>query len=235
MTNDAARLARVSLCLATSLDGKIAEAPGRPPRFSSQRDLEKLFRLRAAADGLLIGANTVRQEELPALVRNGDLRRQRVAAGKPPHPASIIVSASLDLPWDSPYFTRKQQQIYIMTAAPAEAARAKMAALDLHCLDTGSVLSLRNGLQQLRRKGIETVLAEGGGRLTHGLLREGVVDRLYLTIAPFIFAGEDTPVLCKGPRLTPPARFELCHGEQVGDEWHLEYHIRDREGQDLQA
>ncbi len=231
MQSDGARIPRVSLCLAMSLDGRISDKPGAPPNFTSRHDRNKLFRLRAEADALLIGANTVRQEQLPALVREQGLREARIAAGKPAHPAAVIVSASLELPWDSAYFREKQQEIFILTASPPDPARQKMEALGLHCLDSGERLSLRRGLQQLRRHGIETLLAEGGGRLTHGLLDENLVDRFYLTIAPVIFAGEDTPLLCHGPRLTPPTRFEMVGVERMDDEWHMEYRVRKSGGE----
>ena len=72
-------------------------------------------------------------------------------------------------------------------------------------------------------KGYREVLAEGGGILNHSLLREDLVDRLFLTLAPAIFGGQDTPSLCHGPRLRPMSRFELVSCRSRESELHLEY------------
>ena len=219
-------LPEVVLCLAASLDGKIAAKPGAAPDFTSRDDLQKLFRLRAESDALLVGANTVRQEELPALVRDEALKRQRIDAGMPPHPLAVVVSGSLNLPWESRYFSKRRQPIYIMTAAPTPDQRRQIEALELGLLETGERLSFREGLRQLKALGIGKVLAEGGGRLTHSLLAEGLVDRLYLTLAPVIFGGFDTPPLCNGPLLNPSPGFELVDCQKIGSELHLEYRAR---------
>ena len=211
--------------MAAGLDGRIADQAGGAPAFTSRYDRHKLFRLRAEADVLLVGANTVRQELLPPLVRDAGWAQQRADAGKPPHPAVALVSRSLDLPWDSRYFSEAQQQIFVMTSGhdspPELPAIARDAGVDL--IDAGSEGSLRRGLEILGQKGFPKILAEGGGKLNHSLLREDLIDIFYLTLAPVFIGGEDVPGLCDGPRLEPMRRMSLSSHERVGNELHLVY------------
>jgi len=216
-------LPEVSLCLAASLDGKIASKPDGAPDFTSRFDRAKLFRLRAESDALLIGANTVRQELLPPLVRNKKLAEARAAAGTPPHPAAAIVTASLNLPWHSPYFRKRKQTIYIVSPPPSDRQRQAMTEAGVRWIDAGEEMDLRRALLALRRHGCRRILAEGGGRLTRSLLAADLAQRLFLTMAPLVIGGDGTPTLAVGPRLDPPAWFELASCERVGDELHLEY------------
>ncbi len=217
------QLPEVGLCLASSLDGRISATAKGAPDFTSPLDRRKLFALRAEADILLVGAGTVRGELLPPLVRDPRLQARRRAAGKPDHPAVAIASRSLDLPWRSDYFAKREQEMWLLSPPLDPVQRAQADALDLRWADTGSEGLLRPGLAALKQAGFSRVLAEGGGGLTRALLAEGLADRLYLTLAPLAIGGRDTPLLCDGPRLTPPAWFELVSNERVGDELHLEY------------
>ena len=214
---------QVHLCLATSLDGRIAEGPGRPPSFTSRFDRDKLFRLRAESDLLLVGAGTVRGEQLPPLIRDEALVAARRAAGKPDHPAVAIVSGSLNLPWDAPYFTERAQEIHIISGPTGKRARAAIDRLGLGHIDAGKPVSLAHAITALGRMGYRNVLAEGGGRMVHALFAEDLVDVFHLTLAPTLISGTDTPLLCPGERLTPRPSLALDTLHREDDELHLTY------------
>lgn len=209
------------LCLAVSLDGKIATNDEGQPDFTSREDRRRLFRLRAESDLVLVGANTVRQEELPPLVRDPELREQR--RGRSAHPAVAIVSASQDLPWASPYFTERQQEMFLITRAPTAATQRACAELEVEILETAEDGALAPVVATLVERGYERILGEGGGGLVNTLLREELVDELHLTIAPTVMGGVDTPSLTRGPVLDPFPRFELREMRRVGSELHLVY------------
>ncbi len=219
------RMPHVALCLAASMDGRIAEAVGGAPAFTSAYDRRKLFRLRAEADLLLVGAGTVRHEKLAPLVRDAELVNQRVAAGRPQHPAVAIVSRSLDLPWQARYFTAAKQRLFVLTERADPDTRALARERNVTLLEAGDDDLFTFGLAALAELGFAHVLAEGGGTLVHALLARDLVDRFYLTLAPLTL-GRDTPPLVNGPRLEPAVSFDLHHVNQVGSELHLEYHRR---------
>ena len=224
MAEDKDALPQVCLCLATSLDGRISQEPGKWPTFTSRADREKLFRLRSVSDALLIGANTVREEQLPPLIRKQSLVQERVEKGQSPHPHAVIVSASRKLPLESRYFEENGQKRFLLTSEMDQEERVVFEGVGLQLLETGQKLSLRKGLQMLGALGIEKVLAEGGGILTHALLKEDLVDWVHLTVAPVFIGGTQTPLLCTGPTLNPLSRFNLTRCDQIEDELHLEYH-----------
>lgn len=212
----------VSLCLATSLDGRISTKPGSPPNFTSREDLARLMRLRSEADALLIGAGTVRGEQVLPLVRDEGLADAREAAGKPRHPTAVVVSNSLDLPWDGRYFRYRKQRMILLTSQASAHHRQLAEDRDVEILETGENLALGVGLGMLYDLGLKKILAEGGGGLVHGLLEQDLVDKAYLTLAP-VFIGGGTPQLVAGPQLSQLKRFKLADCEIVGDECHLTY------------
>jgi riboflavin biosynthesis pyrimidine reductase len=70
-------------------------------------------------------------------------------------------------------------------------------------------LTLSNALRHLRREhGIRSLLSEGGPTLFNGLLREGLVDELFLTIAPLLAGGGTEPALTTGRPLPKPATLD---------------------------
>lgn len=218
------KLPQVSLCLATSLDGRISTHPERPPNFTSRQDLAKLYRLRAQSDALLIGAGTVRSEQVLPLIRDDALVKARQQQGKPGHPAVVVVSQSLDLPWSGRYFRNRKQRIFVLTGHANQQQLLRSVEQNLELLQTDPPLNLVQGLTQMAGMGFEEMLAEGGGRLVHALLKDNLVTKLYLTLAPIFIGGELTPKLVNGTVLEALPRFKLNHIEQIGDELHLIYH-----------
>ena len=215
----------VSLCLAATLDGKIASARGGTPDFTSRYDRHKLFRLRAEADMLLIGANTVRQEQLLPMVRDADCRARRLEAGLREHPPFTIVSGSQDLPWHSPFFSKRQQDCYLLSGPVKASLQPVLKDLKIKHIPLGPRCDLNRGLARLGQLGFRNILAEGGGLLTHALLEANCVSTLHLTLAPTLFAGTETPSLCQGPRFEVPPRFELEECSVRESELHLVYRI----------
>jgi riboflavin-specific deaminase-like protein len=210
----------LSLCLAASLDGKLNSESDGAPRFSSRADRDRLFRLRAEADLILVGAGTVRHESLPPLVRNSEFAELR--RGRPAHPAVAVVTQSQRLPWQSAYFRERQQDIFVLTPTVFDETRRRCEALGIEALAFGET-GLAGGLKCLRDRGFHRVLAEGGGKLVHALLEEDLVERFYLTLAPVVFGGRSNPSLADGPAFLEARVWQLDRSDVVGDELHLSY------------
>ena len=209
--------------MATSLDGKISQAPGEGPNFTSRFDRDKLFRLRAEADILLVGAQTVRVERLPPLIRSPEYIQKRRLKGYPEHPAIAVVSQSLNLPWKSDFFTQAQRPFFLVTGVAPVHVSNLAKELDMDLIETGTPLNLKAGLHQLYKNGFQRLLCEGGGHLVSSLLNEDLVDEIHLTIAPTLISGMDTPSLTAGERFVPQRRFTLKDCQIVESELHLCY------------
>ncbi len=90
------------------LDGSAAVG-GRVGALTGGADAVLFRRLRALADVVLVGAETVRAEGYGPVRLPDDLRAERVAAGRPPVPPVAVVSRSLRLDWDGPLFTEAER------------------------------------------------------------------------------------------------------------------------------
>lgn len=213
----------VTLCMATSLDGRINRSQTPFPSFTSRHDRDKLFGLRAEADAIVVGAGTVRRESLPPLVRQKAYQIKRIKAGRPPHPAVVIVSSSLNLPWDSEFFSSGQQVVILTDRTPEGEILDHLQQRHIKWVETAPPLNLEAGLKALASLGFSRFLAEGGGTLAHALFRSHLVSKLHLTLAPFLFAGEDTPTLVRGPEFLTPPQLRLAACDKVGNELHLVY------------
>jgi 2,5-diamino-6-(ribosylamino)-4(3H)-pyrimidinone 5'-phosphate reductase len=63
-------------------------------------------------------------------------------------------------------------------------------------------VDLVSALNTLKRSGVQRLLVEGGGTLNLELLKQNLVDELYIYVAPLIFGGASAPTLAGGVGLT---------------------------------
>src|SRR5215475_1212238 len=99
------RPARVVLSCAMSLDGYIDDTTATRLMLSSKEDFDRVDTERAAADAVLVGANTIRKDNPRLLVRSEILRAERLRRGRPASPAKVTITGSGRLSPDSQFFT----------------------------------------------------------------------------------------------------------------------------------
>ncbi|MFC4911838.1 dihydrofolate reductase family protein [Actinomadura gamaensis] len=198
--------------MVVSADGSVTDPDGWTDGLGGDADFRVFRTLRALADAILVGAATVRTGRLgPARLRP-DLRERR---GGPPAPI-VVVSRSLDLPWDLPLFTAAETPTLVVT--PSEGSVPSgirvVRAPDLR----GAVAELRDGL------GLRRLLCEGGPGLTTALLREGLVDELCLNIAPTLLGSRFHTGLLS--RLDAPVDLDLTAVHEDEGVLFLRYRVR---------
>ncbi len=184
----------VAMNFAATVDGR-ATIGGVSGPIGSDADTTMLARLRTRFDAVMIGAGTMRAERYGRLVPSREQRERWGRLGLPPDPLMVIVSGRLDLPWDAPLFTDGGGRVVIFTAAEAEPPRT---ATPLRVVRHEGFVNLAEALRQLRQEwDVRALLCEGGPGL-HGELRGGgMVDDLFLTIAPKL-SGGDAPRIVEG-------------------------------------
>jgi len=160
----------VSAIMVSSLDGR-ATLGGTSRRLGGPQDLQMLLALRRRADALLVGPETVRAE----------------GYGPLPCPA-VLVSRSFALPWEAGLFAAPGQRVLVYTRAEGEPPPVAATVEKVSCVALDEVLA------DLRARGVERLLCEGGPTLNRALLAEGLLDELYLTLAPVV-SGEDGPAI----------------------------------------
>lgn len=197
--------------MVTTLDGA-AQHDGRSHPISSDADMRIFGTLRALADVVLVGAETVRLEGYgPAHARDAFAAR-RAAAGQAPAPAIAVFSANLNLDFSLPLFTSPLVPTLLLTgaAAPPDRIRdAEKAGARVIVAGDGPGVEPGRAVAALAELGLVRQLTEGGPRLLGQLVTAGVVDELCLTVSPLLTVGSAQRIAGGAP-LVDPERFELA-------------------------
>ncbi|MCX5893346.1 MAG: GTP cyclohydrolase II [Deltaproteobacteria bacterium] len=172
----------VTLSYAQSLDGSVADRPGRPLTLSGSQSMIMTHGLRAAHDAILVGIGTV-------LADNPRLN-VRLVTGKSPQP--VIVDSRLRFP---PYanLLRNGRTPWIVATEGADPERRQ--ALEaigarVFCLPgTNGLVNLETLLQHLGDLNIDSLMVEGGAQIITSFLSSRLVDQIILTIAPLLVGG----------------------------------------------
>jgi riboflavin biosynthesis pyrimidine reductase len=194
----------------TSVDGRAAvDGSSRP--LGGDGDLEMLLGLRTVADAVLVGPGTVRAEGYGRLL--SPTRR-----AKPP--LAVLISRRFDIPWEAGLFAAPDQPVVVY--GPGDAGPAPDVAAPVEVVRLQECTPA-NALADLRARGVRALLSEGGPSLFGGLLADGLVDELFLTLSPLITGDAEQTGIVAGPRLADPARFRLSWVLRSEDELFLRY------------
>ncbi|WP_354642698.1 pyrimidine reductase family protein [Kitasatospora camelliae] len=186
--------------MVSGLDGA-ARLDGLSEGLSSSADKRIFGVLRALADVVLVGAETVRAEGYRPARARAEFAAARRAAGQPPAPAIAIVTRSLHLDLTAPLFTEPLVRTVVITTSdsPAERRRAAAEVADVVVAGEGDV-DLPAAVRELTGRGWTRQLTEGGPRLLGQVAAAGLLDELCLSLAPLVTVG-DAPRIAAGPRL----------------------------------
>jgi riboflavin biosynthesis pyrimidine reductase len=210
----------VYLNMVASADGRAA-IEGRAHALGSDADTLLLTELRTLADAVLIGTGTLRAEGYGRLVGNAERVARRTAAGLAPTPAAVLISRSLDLPWDAGLFAAAGQPVIVYTgsgAAPPPVA----ADLEVVRLEDPSPAA---ALADLRGRDVRALLCEGGPTLNRALFAAGLVDELFLTLSPLLAGNADAPRIVEGEDLPDRRPLQLAWVLRHDDELYLRYRL----------
>ncbi|MFB8776218.1 pyrimidine reductase family protein [Streptomyces broussonetiae] len=197
--------------MVSTLDGA-AQHDGRSQPISDATDMRIFGTLRALADVVLVGAETVRQEGYRPARARAEFAALREAAGQAPAAAIAVVSASLALDWSLPLFTSPLVPTIVLTgaaAAPDRIAAAEKAGARVVIAGDGMGVDPARAVRALAELGHTRLLTEGGPRLLGQLVAAEVLDELCLTVSPMLTAG-DAQRIAGGPSVAVPHRFELA-------------------------
>ncbi|MFG3282587.1 pyrimidine reductase family protein [Streptomyces sp. NPDC048111] len=194
--------------MVSSLDGA-GQHEGRSQPLSSDTDMRIFGTLRALADVVVVGAETVRLEGYRPARARAEFAERRAAAGQGPAPVIAVVTASLDLDFALPLFTSPLVPTLILTGAAADPDRvreAERAGAEVVVAGDGPGVEPRRAVRALAERGLRRMLTEGGPRLLGQFVAAGVLDELCLTVSPMLTAG-DAQRIAGGPVVKVPQRF----------------------------
>jgi riboflavin-specific deaminase-like protein len=171
-----------------SVDGK-ATAEGRTAQLGDPGDRAAFHLLRTEVDAVLAGIRTLFIENYGPLAKNAHLSQLRVAAGRQAQPLGVVISRSGTIPFDIPLFADPASRVAIYASSEVVVPDCR-AQVTVHQLASDDD-ALSEVLSSLRSDyGVRSLLCEGGPSLFSAMLVEGLIDELFLTIAPKVVGGD---------------------------------------------
>ena len=214
----------VTAKIAQSLDGKIATVSGESRWISSSRARRLTHEQRQASDAILVGVNTVIQDDPLLSVRGLRHRRSR--------PVKVIVDSRLRCPVRARCLSPASAAPTII--ATTAARNARWAALErrgaeiLQFPAKRGRVPLRQLCRQLARRGLQSVMIEGGGELLAAALSERLVGQVRFFVAPLLIGGQAAPGSVAGrgiARLSQAARLADLNVRKVGPDLCVEARV----------
>jgi diaminohydroxyphosphoribosylaminopyrimidine deaminase / 5-amino-6-(5-phosphoribosylamino)uracil reductase len=208
----------VILKAAATLDGKVAAASGDSRWISSPDSRTYVHRLRSAADAVLVGLGTILRDDPMLNVRVPGVKNPR-------HPLRVIVDSRLRIPMECRVVrTAEKYPTLVATTGEAPASRVeglKSAGVTVVPVKSGGDgrVSLKGLMKVLADRGIQSVLLEGGPTLNASAIREKIVDRMFLFIAPKIIGGGNCPGILGGEgclRVRDAQPWEILNVKRIG-------------------
>jgi diaminohydroxyphosphoribosylaminopyrimidine deaminase/5-amino-6-(5-phosphoribosylamino)uracil reductase len=182
--------------LAQSLDGRIAAASGASRWISGDEDLCHTHRMRALADAVVVGADTIHNDDPLLTVRR--------CAGT--QPVRVVIDPDRKLAPHHQVFTDRSARTVVVAAADRARNERAVEGVEIVSLPRdGRVIAPAAIQEALAARGLHWLFIEGGGITISNFLSAGCLDRLQITVAPLILGSGK-------PSLTLPAIAEPSLG-----------------------
>jgi diaminohydroxyphosphoribosylaminopyrimidine deaminase/5-amino-6-(5-phosphoribosylamino)uracil reductase len=180
----------VTIKSAMSLDGKIATSTGESRWITGLSSRRKVHEIRDAVDAILVGIRTVISDD-PSLTT-----RLKGKEGK--DATRVIVDSNGRIPLSAKVLNLDSPAVTLIATTP-KAPAEKIAQLEASGAEV-LVVPEHNGrvvlkalMKKLGEREITSVLFEGGSEINASALREGIVDKIMMFIAPKLIGGKSAP------------------------------------------
>ena len=180
----------IILSAAISIDGKISTR-SNDSKLSSQEDSTRLHKLRSKVDAILIGKNTMLQDDPLLTVRH--------TKGK--NPTRIILDSKGTISKNSKiiWTSDKIPTIIAVSKKISKANLSKLKKLPVEIIISGeNFVNLKLLMKKLATKKIKTILVEGGGTVNWEFIKNNIFDELIVTLSPYLIGGNDAISLVEG-------------------------------------
>jgi len=214
---------------AMSVDGKISSTERAQLLLSDKDDLERLDRLRAEVDAIVIGGRTLLNDNPRLTIRSGELRQERMARGLPGNPIKVVVTGSGNVPLDSLFLRDGDAVKFVFTTKRAKEGKIAPLSKFAQVFRVGKDrVDFRKMIEILARHGVRRIMVEGGAMLNFEMIRARVVDEIHVTISPYIIGGESAPTLVDGKGFTGSRikNLDLISCQRSGESILVKYRVQ---------
>ena len=211
---------KVTLSAAITLDGKIGQK-NKQIILSSKSDTIRVHKLRSKSDAILVGKNTVQQDD--------PLLTVRFTKGK--NPTRIILDSHGTIKNDSKIIKtcKRVPTMIVVSELVSKSNLNRLQKLPIDVIVCGKTqVNITKLLSILSKKGIKTVLLEGGGTLNRSFLKKNLIDEMVIALTPYVLGSENTVSLFEGisfPSLKMKLPLKLKNVQKSGNEIILNYKI----------
>lgn len=206
----------VTLKVAQTLDGFIALPNGESQWITGELARERVHRMRAATDAVMVGTSTALKDDPSLTVRHGVQGR---------NPKRIVMDRNLTLPATLKLFTDDNRESTIVFCDEAHVGSIRAEELRADGIRVHGVpvtvrgLKLSEVFRTLGEASIASVMVEGGARLADSLIKEGLLHKLVLFVAPKLFGHGLSPFSGLAvERLQDAYSFTIYRTEMVGED-----------------
>lgn len=203
---------RITLKLATSLDGRIALADGTSQWITSSASRARAHDLRAAHDAVMVGIGTV--------LKDDPLLTARTVPPPARQPLRLVADSQARTPLTSKLMTTLNAAPVAIVTAGAEAPQHAAAGAQVWRCGNTIRVSPQDFARRAAAEGINTILIEGGGQLAASFVRAGLVDEIAWFRAPILIGEEGlSGIGALGlADLKTAARWRPVATERIGDD-----------------
>lgn len=190
-----------------SADGKISTYRRSQLKISGYDDMKRVDGLRSGSDAIMVGIGTVLADNPGLTVKSVEKNVIR-----------IVVDSMARTPVDAEVLSRKGGPTIIAVSKSAPSERVEALREKAEVITVGDErVSLSELLAELKNRGIERLMVEGGATLNWSLISEGLVDEIYVYIGNMIIGGKNAPTLVDGVGLKEPMKLELLSVERMDE------------------
>ena len=185
----------IAKCAAT-LDGRIATRTGDSRWVTGEAARRFVHQLRHKVDAIMVGINTIRNDDPSLTTRLPDLQGS--------DPARIILDTHLSINADARVLRQTSAVPTILVAGP-NVSRDKKNALEkagasvLEAPLKNKLIDMNPLMERLGAMELTSLLIEGGSRVLASAFNHAVVDKVCFFYAPKILGGDDGVPICSGP------------------------------------
>ncbi|HVT05193.1 MAG TPA: bifunctional diaminohydroxyphosphoribosylaminopyrimidine deaminase/5-amino-6-(5-phosphoribosylamino)uracil reductase RibD [Thermoanaerobaculia bacterium] len=202
---------------AMTLDGKLATVSRKSQWITGEMSRARSLDFREEYDAILIGSGTVVADD-PQLTRRLGKNGSMVPWTR------VVVDANGEVPSKARVLTDGHRTIVYTREMPGESASAAVEWIVAPSPAAG-YLDLEWILKDLKRRGISSLIAEGGSLLHSSLIEQKLWQKMALFVAPMIVGGGNAPALFGGEgvaELSDAFSLRFDHIERLGPDLLIE-------------